>query len=104
MSPRGSSCSAPAPSPGPRAPASLIDESPTATAVVQRQQVEQPLDLCRRDRVAVVVVTMGNCTEFLVVHGRAPSCRSGSFHGATRKSSAIPGSASLSLIHISEPT
>ena len=69
---------------------------------LERQQVEHALDLRRGDRVAVVVVAMRDRAEFLAVHvdgytGRlTASARSAVFsrHGATRKSSAIPGSAS----------
>ena len=69
---------------------------------VERQEVEQPLDLGRRDRVAVVVVAMRDRAEFLTVHAR--SAARGSFtgsidagsspHGATRSSSSMPGNAS----------
>ena len=72
-----------------------------ARRLVERQQVEQPLDLRRRDRVAVVVVAMRDRAELLPDspsadsgHRFGPGRSSTSRHGATRKSSAMPGSAS----------
>ncbi len=70
-----------------------------ARGFLERQQVEHALDLRGRDRVAVVVVAVRDRAELLAVHARIrpSSARDASTrsarHGATHRSSAMPGSA-----------
>ena len=61
--------------------------------LVEREQVEHALDLRRRDWIAVIVVAVRDAAELVRIH-RGPCSRWGAFHGATRKSNAMPGSAS----------
>ena len=76
------------------APAAEIEH---ARCAVERQEIEHLFDLRRRDRIAVVVIAVRDAAEFLVIHGESCS-PSRSFHGATRRRSAMPGNASAAQI------
>ena len=119
---RWSLASAPVHSARSRAASSMIDELSTATTVapkrsmirsdklgaaaaeieharafLERKKIEQPLDLHRRDRVHVVVIAMRDRAELLSIErgsGGRIHVVDRSRQGATRKSNAMPGSAS----------